>query len=155
MKASKTYDGTILYEKKKGEPAVRLASSREAAAWFTEKFYGLLSDTHQEREYFLMATLNARNEVKHAEIIAIGCLTGSLVHPREVFVSAIKRSASAIILSHNHPSGDPTPSPEDVQLNERLVEAGRLIGIRCLDHVICADGGYASLFDRNGGGPTQ
>jgi DNA repair protein RadC len=150
MKASKTYDGTILYERKRGEPSVRLGGSREAADWFNGVFYNLLSEVHREKEYFLMATLDARNQVKHAEVIAIGCLTGSLIHPREVFVSAIKRSAAAIILSHNHPSGDPTPSPEDVQLNERLAEAGRILGIKCLDHVICAEGGYVSLFERHG-----
>jgi DNA repair protein RadC len=70
------------------------------------------------------------------------------VHPREVFQPAVRDSAAAVILVHNHPSGDPTPSPEDVQLTERLVEAGRILGIRVLDHVVVALGGYASLMDR-------
>ncbi len=92
--------------------------------------------------------LNARNELIREITVAVGCLTGSLVHPREVFQPAVRDSAAAVILVHNHPSGDPTPSPEDVQLTERLVEAGRILGIRVLDHVVVAIGGYASLMDR-------
>ena len=70
------------------------------------------------------------------------------MHAREVLQPAVRDSAAAVILVHNHPSGDPTPSPEDVQLTERLVEAGRILGIRVLDHVVVAHSGYASLMDR-------
>ena len=125
-----------------GRPRVRLSSSREVAEAFTPRLFNL------PREVFIAVLLNARNEVIREITVAVGCLTGSLVHPREVFQPAVRDSAAAVILVHNHPSGDPTPSPEDVQLTERLVEAGRILGIRVLDHVVVAHGGYASLMDR-------
>ncbi|HEY5998034.1 MAG TPA: DNA repair protein RadC [bacterium] len=120
----------------------RLTSSREVAGLYTPRLFNL------PREVFIAVLLNARNEVIREITIAVGCLTGSLVHPRELFQPAVRDSAAALILVHNHPSGDPTPSPEDVQLTERLVEAGRILGIRVLDHVVVAQGGYASLMDR-------
>ncbi len=125
-----------------GRPRTRLASSREVADHFTPRLFNL------PREVFVAVLLNARNEVMRESTIAVGCLTGSLVHPREVFQPAVRDSAAAVILVHNHPSGDPTPSPEDIQLTERLVEAGRILGIRVLDHVVVALGGYSSLMDR-------
>ena len=125
-----------------GRPRPRLSSSREVADHFTPRLFNL------PREVFIAVLLNARNEVIREITVAVGCLTGSLVHPREVFQPAVRDSAAAVILVHNHPSGDPTPSPEDVQLTERLVEAGRILGIRVLDHVVVALGGYASLMDR-------
>ncbi len=78
----------------------------------------------------------------------MGTLTASLVHPREVFGPAMREGAAAIILVHNHPSGDPTPSPEDVEITMRLSEVGRLVGIRLLDHVILGDGCFTSCFER-------
>jgi DNA repair protein RadC len=123
-------------------PRTRFGSSREVAEHFTPRLFNL------PREVFIAVLLNARNELTREITIAVGCLTGSLVHPREVFQPAVRDSAAAVILVHNHPSGDPTPSPEDVQLTERLVEAGRILGIRVLDHVVVAQGGYASLMDR-------
>ncbi len=125
-----------------GTPRARLSSSREVADLFTPRLFNL------RREVFLAVLLNARHEVIRETTVSVGCLTGSLVHPREVFQPAVRDSAAAVILVHNHPSGDPTPSPEDVQLTERLVEAGRILGIRVLDHVVVAQGGYASLMDR-------
>ena len=125
-----------------GAQRPRLSSSREVAAHFTPRLFNL------PREVFIAVLLNARNEVIREITVAVGCLTGSLVHPREVFQPAVRDSAAAVILVHNHPSGDPTPSPEDVQLTERLVEAGRILGIRVLDHVVVAHGGYVSLMDR-------
>jgi len=126
-------------------PRARLSSSRDVADHFTPRLFNL------PREVFIAVLLNARNEVLREITVAVGCLTGSLVHPREVFQPAVRESAAAIILVHNHPSGDPTPSPEDVQLTERLVEAGRILGIRVLDHVVVALGGYASLMERPAG----
>ena len=128
-----------------GRPRPRFASSREVAAHFSPRLFNLA------REVFLAVLLNARNELIRELTVSVGCLTGSLVHPREVFSPAVRDSAAAVILVHNHPSGDPTPSPEDVQLTERLVEAGRILGIRVVDHVVVARGGYASLMDRPGG----
>jgi len=127
-----------------GRSRTRLSSSREVADLFTPRLFNL------PREVFIAVLLNARNEVIREITVAVGCLTGSLVHPREVFQPAVRESAAAVILVHNHPSGDPSPSPEDVQLTERLVEAGRILGIRVLDHVVVALGGYASLMDRSG-----
>lgn len=104
---------------------------------------------HLKHEQFQVILLNAKNQVIDVESISEGTLTSSLVHPREVFKPAIRRSAFAILLAHNHPSGDPTPSREDLHITERLVEAGELIGIRIIDHVIIGHGRYVSL-RRNG-----
>lgn len=125
-----------------GGPRRKLASSRDVAEHFTPRLFNL------PREVFVAVLLNARNEMIREITVAVGCLTGSLVHPREVFQPAVRDSAAAVILVHNHPSGDPTPSPEDAQLTERLVEAGRILGIRVLDHVVVARGGFSSLMNR-------
>lgn len=97
------------------------------------------------REHFLALYLNARNSIIHQETVSIGSLNANIVHPREVFRPAITRSAAAIILVHNHPSGDVTPSQEDLNLTARLVEAGRLLGIEVLDHLIVAEKRYLSF----------
>ena len=131
-----------------GRPRTRLSSSRAVADHFTPRLFNL------PREVFVAVLLNARNEVIREITVSVGCLTGSLVHPREVLQPAVRDSAAGVILVHNHPSGDPTPSPEDVQLTERLVEAGRILGIRVLEHVVVALGGYASLMDRPRGAPN-
>lgn len=98
-----------------------------------------------DREHFYVVLLNTKHYVVGVELISIGTLNGSMVHPREVFRAAIRRGAAALILVHNHPSGDPSPSPEDVQVTRRLVEAGRLLGMDVLDHVIIGDNRYVSL----------
>jgi DNA repair protein RadC len=89
--------------------------------------------------------LNGRHRLLRQEMISQGTLTASLVHPREVFRPALKEAAAALILVHNHPSGDPTPSPEDRQVTERLARAGEILGVRVLDHVVVAERGYCSL----------
>ncbi|HZJ76664.1 MAG TPA: JAB domain-containing protein, partial [Oscillospiraceae bacterium] len=89
--------------------------------------------------------LNTKNNVIAIENISVGSLNASIVHPREVFNIAIRRSSSAIILAHNHPSGDPNPSTEDVNITKRLIEAGSIIGINVLDHIIIGDGIYFSM----------
>lgn len=96
-------------------------------------------------EHFVVLFLNTKNHIIGRETLSIGTLNASLVHPREVFRAAIKRSSASIICVHNHPSGDPSPSPEDVSLTRRLIEAGELIGIEVLDHVVIGDGKYVSL----------
>jgi len=101
-----------------------------------------------DREHFFVVLLNARNQPLGVERISIGHLTASLVHPREVFKAAIQKSAAAVILAHNHPSGDPTPSQEDVFLTRRLREGGELLGIEILDHVVFGDNKYVSLKER-------
>ena len=97
------------------------------------------------KEHFLALLLDARHRVLRIADIAVGSLTASLVHPREVFHEAITAHAAALILVHNHPSGDPTPSEEDLALTERLIEAGRLLGMDVLDHVIIGHGRHVSL----------
>jgi DNA repair protein RadC len=102
----------------------------------------------EKREHFLVLLLNARHEVIGRETVSIGSLNASIVHPREVFKPAILESAASILLVHNHPSGDAEPSEEDLAITKRLVEAGELLGIQVLDHVILASRGVVSLRSR-------
>jgi len=99
----------------------------------------------EQREHFLVLLLNARHEVLGKETVSIGSLNASIVHPREVFKPAVLQSAASIVLVHNHPSGDPEPSEEDISITKRLVQAGELLGIAVLDHVILASRGVVSL----------
>ena len=94
-----------------------------------------------DREVFVVLHLDTRNRVVAHETTSIGSQNASLVHPREVFKAAILKGATSIILAHNHPSGDPAPSKEDIDLTHRLVEAGGLMGIQVLDHVVVAPPG--------------
>lgn len=102
----------------------------------------------EQREHFLVLLLNARHEVVGQETVSIGSLNASIVHPREVFKPALLASAASIVLCHNHPSGDPEPSEEDLSITKRLVQAGELIGIGVLDHVIVASRGVVSFRSR-------
>lgn len=99
----------------------------------------------QRKEYFVCLYLNARNQVIHKEVISIGSLSASIVHPREVFQVGVYHSAASIILAHNHPSGDVSPSKDDIDLTHRLREAGMIMGIEVLDHIIIAAGDFVSL----------
>jgi DNA repair protein RadC len=100
------------------------------------------------QEHFVCLYLNTKNQVIHRKTVFIGSLNASIVHPREVFKEAIKRSAASIICAHNHPSGDPTPSREDIEVTKRLVECGRMIGIELLDHLIIGDRKFVSLKEK-------
>ena len=99
----------------------------------------------EAREHFLVVLLNARHEVDAVETVSVGSLNASIVHPREVFKPAVVGSAASVVLVHNHPSGDPEPSEEDLSITKRLVEAGELLGIGVLDHVIVASRGTVSF----------
>ena len=101
------------------------------------------------KEHFRVILLNTKNQIISIEEISIGNLNSSIVHPREVFNIAIRRSANSIILVHNHPSGDSTPSTEDINITRRLIEAGNIIGIKVLDHIIIGDNNYTSLKQKN------
>ncbi len=101
-----------------------------------------------DREQFRIVLLDAKNHVLGVRTVSVGSLSSSIVHPREIFKEAIARSSAAIILVHNHPSGDPTPSQEDVEVTRRLVEAGRLLGIEVLDHVVVGDNRYISFKEK-------
>jgi DNA repair protein RadC len=101
----------------------------------------------RRREYFLTLLLDGKNRIIREEQISEGSLNQSIVHPREVFSPAVKESAAAVILVHNHPSGDPAPSREDREITRRLKEAGDIMGIRVLDHIIIGDGSYFSFVE--------
>jgi len=100
---------------------------------------------HATQERFFTVLLDGRHRVIRHALVSQGTLTASLVHPREVFRPALREPAAAVILVHNHPSGDPTPSREDREITERLVRAGELLGVPVLDHVVVAERGYSSL----------
>ena len=111
--------------------------------------YALLNDiTHSDREHFVVLHLNTRNDVIAKEIVSIGTLHSSLIHPREVLKAAILNNADKMLLAHNHPSGDITPSQEDKEVTKRLVKAGEIIGIEVIDHLIVADKRYLSLKEK-------
>ncbi|KJS75677.1 MAG: DNA repair protein [Desulfotomaculum sp. BICA1-6] len=100
---------------------------------------------HFDREHFWALLLNAKNQVLAREVISIGTLNFSAIHPRELFKAAIKRSAAGVILVHNHPSGDPTPSRQDIEATTRLVDAGNIVGIDVLDHLVIGDNKFTSF----------
>ncbi|MBN1772549.1 MAG: JAB domain-containing protein [Deltaproteobacteria bacterium] len=111
--------------------------------------YALLGPAlvRRRQERFLVVGLDSRNRVIRRHLVAVGSLGAVVVHPREVFAPLLRDRAAAAILVHNHPSGDPTPSGEDLELTRRLVEAGRLLGIPVLDHLVVGRDGYSSLLD--------
>jgi len=100
---------------------------------------------YEDRENFLLLMLNAKGQVLHTERLFQGSLTSSVVHPREVFQTAVMHRAAAIIAAHNHPSGDPQPSTDDIEFTKTLIAAGHLMGIPVLDHIIIGDGDYFSF----------
>lgn len=119
--------------------AVVIRSPQDAAEILTEQLRYL------QKEHFICLFLNTKNHVIAQETLSMGSLNASIVHPREVFRAAMKCSSAAIICAHNHPSGDPTPSPEDISLTSRLVQAGEIVGIDVLDHLVIGDSSYVSL----------
>lgn len=110
-------------------------------------FKAQLSDLKVEK--FISVLLNTKNEIINWEVVSIGSLNASIVHPREVFNRAIKRSAASILVVHNHPSGHVNPSKEDIHVTKRLFEAGTLIGIPLVDHIIIGKSGYYSFKEEN------
>jgi DNA repair protein RadC len=103
---------------------------------------------HEAREHFKAILLDTKNQVLRVVTVSVGSLNESIVHPRELFLEAIRHSAAAVIVVHNHPSGDPAPSPEDVEVTRRLRDAGQILGIELLDHVVLGDGRWVSLKER-------
>jgi DNA repair protein RadC len=103
-----------------------------------------------EQERFFVLLLDGKHALRRVELVSLGTLTTSLVHPREVFRPAVRAAAAAVVCAHNHPSGDPEPSAEDVEVTRRLLDAGKLLGIPVLDHVVLGDGRYVSLRERMG-----
>ena len=117
----------------------RIRSSQDAAGLVMERLL------YEQKEHFFALILNVKGQVMRIEDVSVGELTGTVVHPREVFRSAVRKSACAVIFVHNHPSGDPSPSEEDLATTRRLVEAGEILGIRVVDHIIIGDGRFLSL----------
>ena len=131
------------------EPGVKLANKpqirfpAEAAPMLTQ-YIG-----ESDREVFVVALLTIRHRVIGLHTVSVGCLSSSLVHPREVFKPAILAGSAAVLIAHNHPSGDPDPSGEDVALTRRLASAGAILGIEVIDHIIVGEAGrFVSLKDR-------
>ena len=120
----------------------RIHSSRD----LFQHYYPLLRDLRHE--VFKIILLDTKHRIIRDSTVSKGSLTLSIVHPREVFNLAVRASAAAVIFIHNHPSGDPFPSEEDQALTKRLVEAGNILGIRVLDHLIIGDGNYVSFADK-------
>jgi DNA repair protein RadC len=126
---------------------------REAApAWLSARcadagqVFELFRDLSREtKEHFVALHMDNKNRINCYDTVSIGSLSASIVHPREVYKSALLSSAAAVIFLHNHPSGDTTPSREDMEITQRLKEAGELLGIRVLDHLIIGDSGFYSF----------
>lgn len=119
-----------------------ISSPKDAYEMIKEQLEGL------DREQFIIACLNTKNEPTNISVVAVGILNKAIVHPREVFKTAILSNAASIMAFHNHPSGETTPSQQDIQLTNRLYEAGELLGIKLLDHLIIGDGTFTSLKEK-------
>jgi len=130
------------FQSRKLEHLDRFTSPRQVFDYFHHEF------RDSRKEYFLTLLLDGKNRIIRRAQVSEGSLNQSIVHPREVFVPAVKESAAAIILVHNHPSGDPAPSSEDIAITRRLREAGDIMGIKILDHIIIGDGEFVSFVER-------
>ncbi|MFT5874690.1 MAG: DNA repair protein RadC [Clostridium sp.] len=129
-------EGSILYD-------IRKISSPADAVELGRRFLD-----ECDRENLIVCCVDTKNQPISISVISIGSLNSSIVHPREVFKTAILANSASIILFHNHPSGDVTPSSEDISVTKRLVEAGNIIGISLLDHIIIGEGNYCSLKEK-------
>jgi DNA repair protein RadC len=129
-------------QSRKLEHLDRFTSPRQVFDYFHHEF------RDSRKEYFLALLLDGKNRIIRRVQVSEGSLNQSIVHPREVFIPAVKESAAAIILVHNHPTGDPAPSSEDIAITRRLREAGDIMGIKVLDHIIIGDGEFVSFVER-------
>lgn len=128
--------GKRFFKKVRGRTFIRTA----------EDAYNHLRDMHTlPKEHLRGLYLNSRYQLIHDEVISIGTLTSNIVHPREVFQPALQYSAAAIIIAHNHPSGETTPTEADIEITQQLIEAGKILGIDVLDHVIIAENSFTSI----------
>lgn len=132
-------EGSVLYRER------RIKMPLDAVNLFRQ----FLGEDFPDREMFMVACLDSKNTPNLLEIVSLGSLSATIVHPREVMKLAVLSNSAAIIVAHQHPSGDPSPSKEDIEVTRRLAEAGKLLGIDLLDHVIIGqDGRYTSLKER-------
>lgn len=127
-----------IYQKRKIEKSLKLDSPDKIYQYLKEKI------GKQQKEFFVVLFFDTQNNLI-VDDVSVGTLNASLVHPREVFNKAIRYNASHVVVSHNHPSGDHEPSKEDMETTKRLIEAGRIIGISLIDHIIVSKNGYTSL----------
>lgn len=136
-----------------GELAKRFKAYKSGDIYIIKQPKDAVSLVMEEMRYFKeehlrVIMMNTKNMVISVKDVSIGSLNSSIVHPREVFSEAIRRSSASIIICHNHPSGDPTPSKEDISVTERLKECGKILGIDLLDHLIIGNGSYVSLKEK-------
>ena len=122
-----------------GTVRVRIRDSRQVAEILMEEMM------YEKREFFMTLNLNSKLRVESKSVISIGNLDSAPVHPREVFGPAVRRGAAAVVVAHNHPSGDPSPSPQDIDVTKRLIKASEILGIKLLDHVIVGNGCFTSM----------
>ena len=127
---------------KKDKP--RIIHGPEDAAEYVQEHLAL-----EKKEHFCEILLNTKNHIIGWHVVSVGSLTASVVHPREVFTPAILHHAATIIVAHNHPSGDPAPSKEDIQVTQRLVKAGKILDIQIIDHIIVGDSSFVSMKEKN------
>ena len=120
----------------------QILSPNDAYEMIKEQLEGL------DREQFIIACLNTKNEPTNISVVSVGSLNKAIVHPREVFKTAILSNAASVMAFHNHPSGETTPSQQDIQLTNRLYEVGELLGIKLLDHLIIGDRTFPSLKEK-------
>ena len=128
----------------------RIAASRQSSKYVADdpdSIAGMFMEDlrYEKKEYFKSVILNTKSEIVAVDNVSVGELSSTIVHPREVFSRAVRKSAYGVVFVHNHPSGDPTPSEEDISTTKRLVEGGKILGIEVLDHVIIGDGRYESM----------
>lgn len=123
-------------------PKPRIKSSRDVYTLLAPKMRDL------KKESFTALYLNTKNALLRMETVSLGSLNGSFIHPREVFKTAVLESAASVIIAHNHPSGDPSPSKEDIEVTQRLIDAGRIMGIELIDHVIIGEEGFESVLSK-------
>lgn len=133
-----------------GRRLVAASPEERAKIRSPQDVYNLLGPSlrDQKKEHFIALLLDTKGGVFRQRTVSVGDLSSSVVHPREVFVEAVRHSAASLIVAHNHPSGDPTPSPEDAAVTRRLQEAGELLGIDLLDHVVIGDNRWMSLREK-------
>ncbi|MBL7159289.1 DNA repair protein RadC [Candidatus Microgenomates bacterium] len=130
------------YLKEKIPKKIKLISPKKVVDYLKQKI------GRHKKEYFLILSLDYRNNLIKEDIVSVGSLNANIVHPREVFRDAIRASAASIILIHNHPSGDSTPSEDDLKITQRLVKSGKLLGIKVVDHIIIAQNGFLSFKEK-------
>ncbi|HFR4142336.1 TPA: RadC family protein [Bacillus cereus] len=136
VKLKMVKESSLLYKER------RVKSPEDASLLFRQFLDGA------DREYFIVLCLDIKNQPTAINVCHIGSLNSSIVHPREVLKPAIISNAASIIVAHNHPSNDPTPSSEDLEVTKRLIEAGKVVGIDVLDHLIVCEGSFISLKEK-------